>query len=50
MGINSYEIVAAFKRNCPKVRLTKDEEKELARLIKVYGDNRVAPFKERGAK
>ena len=35
--INSYDIVRAFQKNCPGVRMTKDEIEELGRLIFKYG-------------
>lgn len=38
--ITSWSIVRAFTNNCPNVRLTTSEKEELARLIKVYGDER----------
>lgn len=32
--IGPYNFAQAFKRNCPSVRMTKDEEEELWRLFK----------------
>jgi hypothetical protein len=31
--VTSHTFAAAFKRNCPGVRMSKDEEDELARLF-----------------
>ena len=30
--------VRAFKRNCPNIRMTKDESEELERLFRLYGN------------
>ena len=31
--ISGFSILAAFKKNCPNVRMTREEEDELVRLI-----------------
>ena len=38
MTISSYDIVRAYKKNCPHVRLTRDEELELSRLVHIYAE------------
>ena len=35
MAISPFSLLASFKRNCPNVRMTREEEDELLRIIRV---------------